>query len=60
VGTQLTFPASFVLKCSSLGIKFISLAVSWIAVLEMQLTKKQQPAGGYALSFTVCGTGDAG
>jgi uncharacterized membrane protein len=34
----------FVLKCTSLGIEFVSLAVSWIAILEMQMTQKQQPA----------------
>ncbi len=38
------FPASFVLKCTSLGIEFVPLAVSWIAILEMQMTEKQQPA----------------
>jgi uncharacterized membrane protein len=27
-----------------LGIEFVSLAVSWIAILEMQMTQKQQPA----------------
>jgi uncharacterized membrane protein YphA (DoxX/SURF4 family) len=34
----------FVLKCSSLGIEFVFRAVSWIAILEMQMTQKQQPA----------------
>jgi uncharacterized membrane protein YphA (DoxX/SURF4 family) len=33
-----------VLKCSSLGVEFVSLAVSWIAISEMQMTQKQQPA----------------
>jgi uncharacterized membrane protein len=36
--------SSFVPKCSSSGIEFIFVGVSWITILEMQMTRKQQPA----------------